>query len=41
LAVHIEYFTEFINDSGQLRDRPDVYGLTRKVAAALSSARQD
>jgi murein L,D-transpeptidase YcbB/YkuD len=41
LPVHIEYFTEFIDDSGQLRERPDIYGLTRKVAAALSSERQD
>jgi murein L,D-transpeptidase YcbB/YkuD len=41
LPVHIEYFTEFINESGELRERPDVYGLTRMVAAALSSERQD
>ena len=41
LPVHIEYFTEFINESGELRERPDVYGLARMVAAALSSERQD
>ena len=41
LPIHIEYFTEFVNESGELTERPDVYGLTRKVVAALSSEGQD
>jgi murein L,D-transpeptidase YcbB/YkuD len=41
LPIHIEYFTEFVNEFGELRERPDVYGLTRKVADTLSSASQD
>ncbi len=41
LPVHIEYFTEFVNESGQLTEKPDVYGLTRKVAFTLSSDSHD
>jgi murein L,D-transpeptidase YcbB/YkuD len=37
--IHIEYFTEFVDDSGRLQSRDDVYGLTARVAAALASAR--
>ena len=35
LPIHIEYFTEFVNESGELIERPDVYGLTRKVAVHI------
>jgi|SRR5271166_644221 len=41
LPVHIEYFTEFVDESGELQQRPDVYGLTHKVAGILSTLRQD
>jgi L,D-transpeptidase YcbB len=41
LPVHIEYFTEFVDESGELQERPDVYGLTRKVAGILARASQD
>jgi murein L,D-transpeptidase YcbB/YkuD len=41
LPIHIEYFTEFVDESGELQERADVYGLAQKVAGILSSVRQD
>jgi L,D-transpeptidase YcbB len=41
LPIHIEYFTEFVDEFGELRERPDVYGLTRKVEGILAQASQD
>ena len=41
LPIHIEYFTEFVNEFGELRERPDVYGLTRKVEGILAQTSQD
>ncbi|MBV8656142.1 MAG: L,D-transpeptidase family protein, partial [Candidatus Eremiobacteraeota bacterium] len=41
LPIHIEYFTEFVDEFGDLQQRADVYGVTHKVAAALSAERQD
>ncbi|WP_158817112.1 murein L,D-transpeptidase [Methylocapsa sp. S129] len=35
LAIHIEYFTAFVDDSGALQTREDIYGFTRQVEAAL------
>ena len=41
LPIHIEYFTEFIDEFGGLQERPDVYGLIRKVEDILALASQD
>ena len=41
LPIHLEYFTEFVDETGMLRDREDIYGLTARVAATLSKLRQD
>jgi murein L,D-transpeptidase YcbB/YkuD len=41
VPIHIEYFTEFVDDSGALREREDVYGLTARVAATLLRLSQD
>ncbi|RBP06298.1 murein L,D-transpeptidase YcbB/YkuD [Roseiarcus fermentans] len=41
LPVHIEYFTAFVDADGTLEQRPDVYGLTQRVASTLSAAGQD
>ena len=41
VPIHIEYFTEFVDDSGALHEREDVYGLTARVAATLSRLSQD
>jgi murein L,D-transpeptidase YcbB/YkuD len=41
VPIHIEYFTEFVDELGELQERPDVYGLAQKVANILSSVRQD
>jgi murein L,D-transpeptidase YcbB/YkuD len=41
LPIHIEYFTEFVDESGELEERPDIYGLTQRVARTLSATGQD
>jgi L,D-transpeptidase YcbB len=35
LAIHIEYFTAFVDDAGALQMRDDIYGHTRRVETAL------
>lgn len=35
IPIHIEYFTAFVDDSGSLQLRDDLYGHTRKVETAL------
>jgi murein L,D-transpeptidase YcbB/YkuD len=40
LPIHIEYFTDFIDESGDLKERPDVYGLIRKVEGMLARGSQ-
>lgn len=41
LPIHIEYFTEFVDEYGELRERPDIYGLTQRVEFTLAAKRQD
>jgi L,D-transpeptidase YcbB len=41
LPIHIEYFTDFVDEFGNLKERPDVYGLIRKVEVILARASQD
>jgi murein L,D-transpeptidase YcbB/YkuD len=41
LPIHIEYFTEFVDGGGTLREREDIYGLTERVAATLTRLGQD
>ena len=41
LPIHIEYFTEFVDADGTLEERPDVYGLTQRLARILSTKSQD
>jgi L,D-transpeptidase YcbB len=41
LPIHIEYFTDFVDEFGDLKERPDVYGLIRKVEAILARTSQD
>ena len=41
LPIHIEYFTDFVDEYGELKERPDVYGLIRRVDAILARASQD
>ena len=40
LPIHIEYFTEFVDEFGGRQGRPDVYGLTRRVEGILAQASQ-
>jgi murein L,D-transpeptidase YcbB/YkuD len=35
LAIHIEYFTAFVDDSGALQMRDDIYGHMRRIETAL------
>jgi L,D-transpeptidase YcbB len=41
LPIHIEYFTDFVDEFGDLKERPDVYGLIRKVETILARTSQD
>ncbi len=41
LPIHIEYFTDFVDEFGEMKERPDVYGLIRKVEVILARASQD
>ena len=41
LPIHIEYFTAFVDADGALEERPDVYGLTQRVARILAATSQD
>ncbi len=36
LPIHIAYFTTFVDDNGQLQQRPDIYGHSRRVMDALN-----
>jgi L,D-transpeptidase YcbB len=40
LAIHIEYFTAFVDDSGDLQMRDDIYGHMRRVETALGLENQ-
>jgi len=39
VPIHLQYFTEFVDENGALHEREDLYGLTRKVALALAELR--
>ncbi len=41
IPIHLEYFTEFVDDSGALQDREDIYGITRRVAGTIAQISQD
>jgi L,D-transpeptidase YcbB len=41
LPIHIEYFTDFVDEFGEIKERPDVYGLIRKVEVILAQTSQD
>jgi murein L,D-transpeptidase YcbB/YkuD len=41
VPVHLEYFTEVVNERGAVESRDDLYGLTGKVMAALELTRRD
>jgi L,D-transpeptidase YcbB len=41
LPIHIQYFTDFVDEFGEMKERPDVYGLIRKVKVILAQTSQD
>jgi murein L,D-transpeptidase YcbB/YkuD len=41
IPIHLEYFTEFVDASGALQDREDVYGIATRVAGTFARISQD
>ena len=41
IPIHLEYFTEFVDGTGALQDREDIYGIARRVAGTFSRMSQD
>ena len=41
IPIHLEYFTEFVDASGALQEREDIYGVAGRVAGTLSKISQD
>jgi murein L,D-transpeptidase YcbB/YkuD len=41
IPIHLEYFTEFVDASGALQDREDIYGIARRVAGTIARTSQD
>ena len=39
VPVHLQYFTAFVDEAGQMQEREDVYGLTAKVEQSLANIR--
>jgi murein L,D-transpeptidase YcbB/YkuD len=38
IDIHIEYFTAFVDDAGNLQTREDIYGYSRRLKAAMGLA---
>ena len=41
IPIHLEYFTEFVDESGALQNREDIYGIARRVAGTFARISQD
>jgi murein L,D-transpeptidase YcbB/YkuD len=41
IPIHLEYFTEFVDPTGALRDRDDIYGIAARVAGTIAKTSQD
>ena len=41
IPIHLEYFTVFVDASGALQDREDIYGIARRVAGTFAHTSQD
>ena len=41
IPIHLEYFTEFVDASGALQDRDDIYGIATRVAGTIAKSSQD
>ena len=41
IPIHLEYFTEFVDPTGALQEREDVYGIAGRVADTIARLRQD
>jgi murein L,D-transpeptidase YcbB/YkuD len=41
IPIHLEYFTEFVDATGALQEREDVYGIAARVADTIAKTSQD
>jgi murein L,D-transpeptidase YcbB/YkuD len=41
IPIHLEYFTEFVDATGALQEREDVYGIAARVAGTIAKTSQD
>ena len=41
IPIHLEYFTEFVDATGALQEREDVYGIAARVADTIARTSQD
>jgi L,D-transpeptidase YcbB len=41
IPIHLEYFTTFVDATGALHDRDDIYGITARVAGTITKSSQD
>jgi murein L,D-transpeptidase YcbB/YkuD len=41
IPIHLEYFTEFVDATGELREREDIYGIAARVAGTIAKTSQD
>jgi murein L,D-transpeptidase YcbB/YkuD len=41
IPIHLEYFTEFVDATGALQEREDIYGLAARVAGIIAKTSQD
>jgi murein L,D-transpeptidase YcbB/YkuD len=41
IPIHLEYFTEFVDPTGALQEREDVYGIAARVAGTIAQTSQD
>jgi murein L,D-transpeptidase YcbB/YkuD len=41
IPIHLEYFTEFVDATGALQEREDIYGIAARVAGTFAKTSQD
>jgi murein L,D-transpeptidase YcbB/YkuD len=41
IPIHLEYFTAFVDATGELREREDIYGIAARVAGTIAKTSQD
>ena len=41
IPIHLEYFTEFVDPTGALQEREDIYGIAARVGGTIAKSSQD